>query len=36
MYADNLVGLLQDSGLTDIEVRNDQYGKQRMIKAVRP
>ena len=35
-YAADLVELLLDSGLAGIEVHNDQYGKQRMIKAVKP
>ena len=35
-YAADLVELLLDSGLTGIKVHNDQYGKQRMIKAVKP
>ena len=34
-YAADLVELLLDSGLAGIEVHNDQYGKQRMIKAVK-
>lgn len=33
VYVNNLQTLLSGTGFTDIEVRNDPYGKQRMIKA---
>jgi release factor glutamine methyltransferase len=32
-YINELQSLLADIGFTAVEVRNDQYGKQRMIKA---
>lgn len=35
-YADALVKLLQEHGLTDVDIRSDQYGRQRMIKAIQP
>lgn len=33
VYVNELQALLTNTGFTDVEVRDDQYGKQRMMKA---
>ena len=35
LYHDELTAMLRDMGFADVETRNDQFNKQRMIKAVR-
>ncbi|MCR5242759.1 MAG: peptide chain release factor N(5)-glutamine methyltransferase [Prevotella sp.] len=35
LYHDELMAMLRDMGFADVETRNDQFNKQRMIKAVR-
>lgn len=36
LHRDELVAMLSDMGYTQIEVRADQFGKQRMVRACRP
>ena len=36
LHRDELVTMLSDMGYTQIEVRADQFGKQRMVRACRP
>ena len=35
-YRDELVAMLAGMGFTEIEVKADQFGKQRMLKAQQP
>ena len=35
LYHDELTAMLRDMGFADVETRNDQFNKQRMIKVVR-
>jgi len=36
LYAQDIADMLASHGYADIEIRQDQFGKQRMIKAIRP
>ena len=33
LYVDSLCGMLADTGFTDVEVKNDLFGKQRFVRA---
>ena len=35
LYADLTVGMVRQAGLSQVEIREDMYGKRRMLKAVR-
>jgi release factor glutamine methyltransferase len=36
LYAQELSGMLSSRGFQHITIRKDQFGKERMIKAIRP
>jgi release factor glutamine methyltransferase len=35
LYAEDMVAMLETMRYADVEVRNDQFGKQRFIKAIK-